>query len=103
MSGSNLLLFPSVGEGLGMVAVEAQAVGLRVLASDAIPKECMIIPEIIKFKSLADGSDQWAEESLKLMSLSRPHQAFCNKLIRQSPFSIENSTERLFNIYFSNN
>jgi len=102
MAGTDLLLFPSVGEGLGMVAVEAQSAGLRVLASDAVPIECMVIPEIVKFKPLADSSDEWAKESLRLMNLSRPNRSVCNKLIRKSPFSIENSMERLLNIYFSN-
>ena len=103
MAGSDLLLFPSVGEGLGMVAVEAQAAGLRVLASDAVPKECEVIPEMIEFKSLAHGSFAWAEESLKLIRLSRPDQIMCNQLVRSSPFSIENSAASLLHIYFSAN
>jgi glycosyltransferase EpsF len=101
MAGSDLLLFPSVGEGLGMVAVEAQASGLRVLASDAVPKECEVVPGMVEFKSLAHGSLAWAEESLKLISLSRPDQVMCNLLVRRSPFSIENSAARLLQIYSS--
>ncbi len=100
MAGSDLLLFPSVGEGLGMVAVEAQAAGLRVLASAAVPKECEVIPGTIEFKSLDQDSFAWAKESLKLLSLSRPDQIMCNQLVRNSPFSIDNSAASLLDIYF---
>ena len=36
------LLFSFIGEGLGMVAVEAQAAGLPVLASDTVPEEAIV-------------------------------------------------------------
>jgi len=99
MSGSNLLLFPSVGEGLGMVAVEAQAAGLRVLASDAVPRECEAIAGMVFFKSLDDGVLDWASEALKLINLIRPNTSVCNEVVKNGPFSIENSTKSLLNIY----
>lgn len=103
MAGADLLLFPSVCEGLGMVAVEAQAAGLRVLASDAVPHECEVIPGMVEFKSLALGSAEWAEESLRLVNQSRPDQAMCNQSVRSSAFSIENSAASLLKIYSSYN
>ncbi len=36
---ADVFLFPSVYEGLGIVAIEAEASGLRVLATDTIPEE----------------------------------------------------------------
>ena len=38
--------FPFIKEGLGMVAVEAQAAGLPVLASDTVPKKQIVCDEI---------------------------------------------------------
>lgn len=99
MSGSNLLLFPSVAEGLGMVAVEAQAAGLRVLASDTIPQECVVIPGMVEFKSLETGSSAWADDVLRLISLPHPNQSACNMSIMASPFSIENSACTLLKLY----
>jgi glycosyltransferase involved in cell wall biosynthesis len=72
MQGSDLLLFPSVSEGLGMVVVEAQAAGLRVLASDTTPVECLVVPGVVKFLSLSDSSADWAEEALRLVNFYRP-------------------------------
>src|SRR6202000_456979 len=53
MLGSDILIFPSCGEGLGMVAVEAQASGLPVLASTAVPRECVIVPNLVDFADLS--------------------------------------------------
>jgi glycosyltransferase involved in cell wall biosynthesis len=99
MLGSNLLLFPSIGEGLGMVAVEAQAAGLRVLASDAVPRECEVISGQVFFKSLDFGPLDWADEALRLLSLPRPNILECNEALNKSQFSIDNSAASLLNIY----
>ena len=99
MLGSNLLLFPSVAEGLGMVAVEAQAAGLRVLASDAVPRECEVVSGMVVFKSLDDDLLSWANEALRILSLSKPSFLICNDALRRSPFSIERSAASLLTIY----
>jgi glycosyltransferase involved in cell wall biosynthesis len=99
MLGSNLLLFPSFAEGLGMVAVEAQAAGLRVLASDAVPRECEVVSGMVVFKFLDDDLVSWANEALRLLGLPKPSLQICNDAIRSSPFSIESSTASLLTIY----
>ena len=96
---SNLFLFPSVGEGLGMVAVEAQATGLTVLGSCAVPSECEAVPGMVVFKPLDDGSSAWADEALRLIGLTRPDVTTCNSIVRSVPFSIDNSAASLLNIY----
>ena len=99
MSGSDLLLFPSMAEGLGMVVVEAQAAGLRVLASDTIPLEAVVNPELVAFAPLSAGAEEWADTVLRCIDLPRLEAQECNELVRHSPFSIENSAGRLLTIY----
>ena len=101
MSGSDLFLFPSVAEGLGMVAVEAQAAGLRVLASDAVPSECEAIPGMVTFLPLRAGVATWAKEVIDLMKLPITDSVNCNHAVRSSLFSIENSAATLIDIYTS--
>jgi glycosyltransferase involved in cell wall biosynthesis len=98
MYASDVLLFPSRGEGLGMVAVEAQASGLPVLTSTAVPRECSVVPELVRFEPLERGVAEWAK--ILLAHAARPRViADANRLVVSSPFAIENSAAALLKIY----
>lgn len=98
MAGSDILLFPSRGEGLGMVAVEAQAAGLPVLASTAVPRECLVVPELVRFERLQRSAGEWAQALLE--HLARPRDsAAANRRVAASPFAIENSAQALLDLY----
>jgi glycosyltransferase EpsF len=101
MTGADLLLFPSLAEGLGMVAVEAQSAGLPVLTSDTTPRECVVIPEMVTFKSLNKHYADWADEALKLINLPPLDKIACNYAVKNSPFSIDNSVHKLIKMYSS--
>ena len=99
MLGADLLLFPSIAEGLGMVAVEAQAAGVRVLASDAIPRECAVIPDAVTFISLELGPERWATKAQSLLDLPAPDHRQWNEYVRQSAYSIDQSAANLIAVY----
>jgi glycosyltransferase involved in cell wall biosynthesis len=99
MRGADLLVFPSLAEGLGMVAVEAQAAALRVLASDAVPRECVVIDDLVRFAPLAAGASAWADEAARLLALPPPEAEACNEAVRRSPFAIERSAARLVELW----
>lgn len=99
MLGSDLLLFPSLAEGLGMVAVEAQAAGLRVLTSDTTPRECEVIPGMVTFVSLGEPVSRWADRALGLLKEPAPDREASRNAVNKSPFSISSSAMSLLDIY----
>jgi len=99
MRAADALLFPSAEEGLGMVAVEAQAAGTPVLASTAVPAEAVVVPKLFTALPADQPPEIWAETLLRIMG-SPPHRADdLRALFEASPFSIVNSAQRLEQIY----
>jgi glycosyltransferase involved in cell wall biosynthesis len=98
MAASDVLLFPSRGEGLGMAAVEAQAAGLPVVASDTVPRECVVIPELVRFLKIEDGSEHWATQVLTVAA-ERGRVPDANKRVAASAFSIDRSASALLALY----
>jgi len=98
MLASDVLLFPSRGEGLGMVAVEAQAAGLPVLVSNAVPRECVVVPELVRFQKVEAGEAAWAADLLQLAA-RRPNIPGANQRVAASAFSIDSSARALLRLY----
>lgn len=65
MQAMDCFIFPSKGEGLGIVAIEAQAAGLPIFISDAVPKDVMITNFAYQLP-LVLGYRKWAEEIMKI-------------------------------------
>ena len=84
-----------------MVAVEAQAAGLPVLASTAVPRECVVSKDAVMFVELDEEAGCWVKQVLE--RLERPpldHRAL-NRMVAESPFGIENSARSLRKMYES--
>jgi glycosyltransferase EpsF len=101
MRAADVLFFPSRQEGLGMVAVEAQAAGLPVLASTAVPRECVVVPELYDALHVHDAVELWAEALLDRLTKPRPSRDACRRALEASAFSIASSARRLERIYGS--
>lgn len=94
MHAMDLFLFPSLFEGLPVVMVEAQAAGLRIVASDAITKETDLTGRI-EFISLKQSAGQWAE---RILSSSYEREDTANTL-RSCGYDTSAMSEWLANYY----
>lgn len=63
MQAMDVFIFPSHREGLGMVTIEAQAAGLRIVASENIPRETQVTP-LITYISLKEDIEVWVDTLL---------------------------------------
>jgi glycosyltransferase involved in cell wall biosynthesis len=101
MSASNVLIFPSLWEGLGMVAVEAQACGLPVVMSDTVPSEAIICEALVKMVSLNSPEDFWINAVKEALIINNKRTEFSIP-VQNSPFSITNSIRRMNQLYSRN-
>lgn len=62
MQAMDVFAFPTLFEGLGIVVVEAQAVGLKCVCSTGVPKEAMLTDNV---KYLELEKEEWIDEILK--------------------------------------
>lgn len=70
LSAVDVFLFPSLFEGLGISAIEAQAAGLYTLCSENIPEETNVTPLFLRV-SLSEGAPSWADQVSKLSVVDR--------------------------------
>ena len=81
----DVLLFPSLWEGLGMVLIEAQASGLHCIVSDTVPKEAQAT-ELLEYVSLRESASSWADSVLKYVGVHERQDMQCE--IKNAGFSI---------------
>ena len=99
MSACDVLVFPSLWEGLGMVAVEAQCSGLNVVMSDAVPDEAIVCKELVIKKNIREEASVWAD-SVAATEVKHDRRKYAS-VIAGSHFSIENSVSLLIHLYES--
>lgn len=92
----DVFLLPSLYEGLGMAAVEAQAAGLPCIVSDEVPRLCDMTGHV-SFLPLDAKPEQWAEAVLKAVRLPRESQ---KEKIAAAGFDIQSTAQWLSDFYF---
>jgi glycosyltransferase involved in cell wall biosynthesis len=96
MNAFDVFILPSHFEGLGIVLVEAQANGLKCIASDATPKEVNINGDV-KFLSVDQNNiGCWIRQILETDVSKR--NADINKFITAG-YGIKNEVEKLQQLY----
>lgn len=99
LQGMDIFIFPSFFEGLGMAQLEAQASGLKVLNSTKIPKDGILIPELVTFLSLKQSAVEWAEKALRIAEDKDRKE--CSQEIIDMGFDINKNAKWLQNLYIT--
>lgn len=93
--GMDVFVLPSLFEGLGIVAIEAQVSGLPVIASAGVAKEANITNNIQNI-DLSKPIDVWVEAICKTKVKNRKN---IENIARKSRFNIENNAKFLQEFY----
>ncbi|MGI6545394.1 MAG: glycosyltransferase family 1 protein [Fastidiosipilaceae bacterium] len=97
LQAADIMVMPSLFEGLPLAAVEAQTSGLPVLFADTIDPISAFSPET-EFLSLSESPRRWAERTLELAHLPSPRQDRIEPA-KQSGFDISIQADKLADHY----
>jgi glycosyltransferase involved in cell wall biosynthesis len=97
----DVLLFPSLHEGLPVTLIEAQAAGCPVVCSDEVPPETFTIPELFRPISLKAPVGEWVEAVCQSVTGTRPRRDECLARLGRSDFDISVGVNRLVDVYFA--
>lgn len=92
----DVLLLPSLWEGLPLITVEAQTSGLLVCASTGVPQAAIITPKMHRLP-LEEGTDKWADYILESVPYERGNND-CAKVVA-AEFDSETAAESLLEVY----
>ena len=102
MLSADLLLWPgdeSVKEGLGLGIVEAQAAGLPIIMSRAVPDDAVVIQSLVSVVPLATGAEAWGREAVRMLSSGHISRSDALAAIEASHFSLAAGTDNVMKLY----
>lgn len=81
LSCMDVLVFPSVFEGLPLTLVEAQAAGLSCLVSDTVTRDVVVTQGLVSFMELTQTPEEWAQKAYELACAAEKNsgQRICQK------------------------
>lgn len=100
LSASDFFLLPSIYEGLGIVAIEAQAAGLRVIANDAVPTEANM--ELGNYESISIKRQDLWHKSLSQSAYTDEERNAISMKSFNSKYNIKEVGREVVNIYRAN-
>ena len=97
MQAFDLLIMPSLFEGLPVTGVEAQALGVPALFADTITKDAAILPQS-SYLSLKQSPEEWADKALEYKTMQKEENP--SKYIVQKGYDLKLETKKLEEYYF---
>jgi len=98
MGAIDVLLLPSLYEGLPLIILEAQAAGVPILMSDKVTKEVIVSKSLVNILSISEHPGAWASMALRRVSDSKWTSEGLLAISR-SDFNLDTSLSALLEIY----
>lgn len=96
----DVMLFPSLYEGMPNTIIEAQATGLHCVISDSITREAAITNKV-DYMSLAASPEEWAE---KMLAYADPYdRENMQRVLMEKGYDIGDAAKKFCDVVFENN
>jgi glycosyltransferase EpsF len=99
MKAFDVLLFPSIFEGFGIVTIEAQISGTPCVMSDSVPMSTDMGLGLARFLSLDEAPYRWGEEVEKVIKMQKPQKDMLVRALSEKGFSIQQNIEEWMKLY----
>ena len=99
LQAADVMVFPSLFEGLGIAVVEAQCTGMPCIISDIIPNEVMIT-DLVEKVSLRESASSWAEKLIAATTRTFDRPAYAEK-VASAGYDIKSNSRWLENFYLN--
>ena len=90
-------VLPSLYEGFGMVGIEAQATGIKLFCSEAVPEEVKV-SDLVEFISLKRPAEYWAQRILQRINTDYERLQY-NEQVGRAGYDIQTEAEKLVSFY----
>lgn len=94
----DVFVFPSLWEGLGIVAIEAQTSGLHCVVSDRVPREIDLGAGLVEFISLEAGMSNWVNAILNTDIEKRVGKT---EEVRVAGYDVTENAKKMMKFYLS--
>ena len=96
----DVFAFPSLWEGLGIVAIEAQTSGLPCIVSDGVPREVDLNMGLVT-RVYIDNSDKWADEIMRYRGCTNSRHSYSED-VKKAGYDINMNVKKMQAFYISN-
>lgn len=86
-------------EGLGLVIVEAQLAGLRLLLSRAVPDDALLPEAVAAHLSLRQPAIDWARRAIELLRIDTPRREAMQAILASSAFDMDFALDDLVRMH----
>lgn len=96
-----LMLLPSMWEGMPLVVLEAQAAGVPCLVSPVVPDDAVVIPQLVHRVAPARGSNAWATKAESMLKQGGMDSRAAVELLAETGYNAQRTARMLEGIYSS--